>query len=293
MSTATLAPALPGIADPSALRRQLARADRRRKLRAFSLTLPLLVFLMLTFLIPIGALLKRAVENPEVANALPRTVSALGGWNKEGVPPAAAFAAIAQDLSALPDASDAGALARRLNSEAPGARSLVMATFRALPLKDAATPDAAKTALLAVDERWGDTTFWLAIAKNASRWTPDYLLTSVDLRRDVHGAIERVEPERRVFGRILLRTFEISAIVTVWALLLGYPLAYWLSTLSARQANVLMILVLVPFWTSILVRVAAWIVLLQSEGLVNKALVGLHLIQQLSLIHISEPTRPY
>ncbi len=280
MSTATLAPALPGIADPSALRRQLARADRRRKLRAFSLTLPLLIFLLLTFLIPIGALLKRAVENPEVANALPRTVSALSGWNKEGVPSAAAFAAIAQDLSALPDASDAGALARRLNSEAPGARSLVMATFRALPLKDAATPEAAKAALLAVDERWSDTTFWLAIAKNASRWTPDYLLTSVDLRRDVHGAIERVEPERRVFGRILLRTFEISAVVTVWALLLGYPLAYWLSTLSARQANVLMILVLVPFWTSILVRVAAWIVLLQSEGLVNKTLIGLHLVQQ-------------
>ncbi len=280
MSTATLAPALPGIADPSALRRQLARADRRRKLRAFSLTLPLLIFLLLTFLIPIGALLKRAVENPEVANALPRTVSALSGWNKQGVPSAAAFAAIAQDLSALPDASDAGALARRLNSEAPGARSLVMATFRALPLKDAATPDAAKAALLAVDERWSDTTFWLAIAKNASRWTPDYLLTSVDLRRDVHGAIERVEPERRVFGRILLRTFEISAVVTVWALLLGYPLAYWLSTLSARQANVLMILVLVPFWTSILVRVAAWIVLLQSEGLVNHTLIGLHLVQQ-------------
>lgn len=301
MSTATLAPALPGIADPSALRRQLARADRRRKLRAFSLTLPLLIFLMLTFLIPIGALLKRAVENPEVANALPRTVSALGGWNKEGVPSAAAFAAIAQDLSALPDASDAGALARRLNSEAPGARSLVMATFRALPLKDAATPDAAKAALLAVDQRWSDTTFWLAIAKNASRWTPDYLLTSVDLRRDVHGAIERVEPDRRVFGRILLRTFEISAVVTVWALLLGYPLAYWLSTLSARQANVLMILVLVPFWTSILVRVAAWIVLLQSEGLVNKTLIGLHLVQQplallfnrtgvvISMVHILLP----
>jgi len=280
MSTATLAPTLPGIADPSALRRQLARADRRRKLRAFSLTLPLLIFLLLTFLIPIGALLKRAVENPEVANALPRTVSALVGWNKEGVPSPAAFAAIAQDLSALPDASDAGALARRLNSEAPGARSLVMATFRALPLKDAATPDATKAALLAVDERWGDTTYWLAIAKNASRWTPDYLLTSVDLRRDMHGAIERVEPERRVFGRILLRTFEISAVVTVWALLLGYPLAYWLSTLSARQANVLMILVLVPFWTSILVRVAAWIVLLQSEGLVNHTLIGLHLVQQ-------------
>jgi putative spermidine/putrescine transport system permease protein len=272
------APGLP--ADAPGLRRQLARADRRRKLRAFALTLPLLVFLLLTFLIPIAALLKRAVENPEVANALPRTVSALAGWNREGVPPAPAFAAVAQDLAALPDASDAGALARRLNSEAPGARSLVMNTFRALPLKDAATPDAARAALLAVDERWSDTAFWRAIAKNGSRWTPDYLLTAVDLRRDAHGTIERVDPGQRVFGGILLRTFGISALVTLWCLALGYPLAYWLSTLPARRANVLMIVVLVPFWTSILVRVAAWIVLLQSEGLVNHALEGLHLIDR-------------
>src|SRR5438045_7740485 len=87
-------------------------------------------------------------------------------------------------------------------------------------------------------------------------------------------------PDQRVFVRILVRTFEISAIVTLWCLLLGYPLAYWLSTLSARKANVLMILVLVPFWTSILVRVAAWIVLLQSAGLVNRSLMGLGLIEQ-------------
>lgn len=281
MDVAGLPPALPALSfDPQALRRQLALADRRRKFRAFSLTLPLLVFLLLTFLIPIGALLRRAVENPEVANALPRTVEALAGWNLEGVPPAPAFAAVAQDLAALPDASDAGALARRLNSEAPGARSLVMSTFKALPLQDAATPDAVKAALLAVDSRWSEPTFWRAIAKNGSRWTPDYLLTSTDLRRSAQGAVERVEPDRRVFVRILLRTFTISAVVTLWALLLGYPLAYWLSTLPARRANVLMILVLVPFWTSILVRVAAWIVLLQSEGLVNHALEGLHLIQQ-------------
>ncbi|HEX7435165.1 MAG TPA: ABC transporter permease, partial [Caldimonas sp.] len=278
--SSSLAVALPGIPDPQALRHQLARAERRRKLRAFSLTLPLLLFLMLTFLVPIATLLKRAVENPEVANALPRTVAALQGWNREGTPEADAFAAIAKDLSALPDSSDAGALARRLNSEVPGARSLVMNTFKALPLEGPGTPAAMKAGLLALDERWDEAKYWRAIAKNGSRWTPDYLLTSVDLRRDVHGAIERVDPEQRVFARILARTFEISAIVTLWALLLGYPLAYWLSTLSARQANVLMILVLVPFWTSILVRVAAWIVLLQSEGLVNHALIGLHLIER-------------
>ena len=287
--------------DRHALQRQLARAERHRKWRAFSLTLPLLLFLLLTFLIPIATLLKRAVENPEVPNALPRTVAALQAWNREGTPEADAFAAVVKDLSALPDSSDAGALARRLNSEAPGARSLVMNTFKALPVQGTSPSSDVKAWLLALDARWGEATYWQAIAKNASRWTPDYLLTSVDLRRDGYGAVERVAPDQRVFGRILVRTFEISAIVTLWALLLGYPLAYWLSTLPARQANVLMILVLVPFWTSILVRVAAWIVLLQSEGLVNHALIGLHLIQRplallfnrtgviISMVHILLP----
>ncbi len=262
------------------LRQQLARAERQRQWRAFALTLPLLLFLLLTFLLPIGALLKRAVENPEVANALPRTVVALQDWSRDGLPAAPAFAAIAQDLAALPESADAGALARRLNSEAPGARSLVMTTYKAMPLEAGTAPADAQARLLAIDERWGDVKYWHAIAKNGARWTPDYLLTAVDLRRSPQGALERIEPEQRVFGRILLRTFEISAVVTLFALLLGYPLAYWLSTLSARQANVLMILVLVPFWTSILVRVAAWIVLLQSEGLVNHALIGLGVLQQ-------------
>lgn len=288
------------------LRAQLARAERRRQWRAFSLTVPLLLFLLLTFLVPIGALLKRAVENPEVANALPRTVIALQGWSRDGVPDATAFAAITADLGALPDSSDAGALARRLNSEAPGARSLVMTTFKALPLPgmavgSAASASAIKAALLAVDPRWNEPRYWQAIAKNGARWTPDYLLSSVDLRRDALGTVERVAPDQRVFGAILLRTFQISAVVTLWCLLLGYPLAYWLSTLPARKANVLMILVLVPFWTSILVRVAAWIVLLQAEGLVNHALTALHVIEQplallfnrtgvtISMVHILLP----
>jgi len=262
------------------LPRQLARAERRRKLRAFALTLPLLVFLLATFLVPIAALLKRAVENPEVAGALPRTVVALERWNRQTLPPPEAFAALVADLGNMPDSADAGALARRLNSEVAGGRSLVMGAYRALPLDGVTTPAQIQASLLALDERWGELPYWQAIAKNASRWTGDYLLASVDLRRDALGHVERMPPDQQVFGRILARTFEISAIVTLWCLLLGYPLAYWLSTLPARQANVLMILVLVPFWTSILVRVAAWIVLLQSEGLVNHALIGLRLVEQ-------------
>ena len=271
---------LPGLADPRALQRALGSAERRRKLRAFSLTLPLLLFLMLTFLVPIAALLKRAIENPEVAEALPRTAVALERWNRKDAPPPEAYAAVVADLGSLPDSADAGALARRLNSELPGARSLVMTTFRALPLEGASTPAGARERLLALDERWADIRYWQAIAKNSSRWTGAYLLASVDLRQDALGHVERMAPDQRVFGRILVRTFEISAIVTLWCLLLGYPLAYWLSTLPARRANMLMILVLVPFWTSILVRVAAWIVLLQSAGLVNRALIATGLIDK-------------
>jgi putative spermidine/putrescine transport system permease protein len=271
---------LPGIANPRALRHSLARAERRRKLRAFALTLPLLLFLLLTFLVPIASLLKRSVENPEVANALPRTVVALEKWDRVDVPPPEAFAAIAADLGALPDRADAGALARRLNSEVAGARSLVMNTYRALPLEGAPDAAAAKAKLIAVDERWTETKYWQAIAKNSSRWTGDYLLASLDLRRSAQGEIERMPEDQRVFGGILARTFGISAVVTLWCLVLGYPLAYWLSTLPARRANVLMILVLVPFWTSILVRVAAWIVLLQSGGLVNRALHGIGFIDE-------------
>ncbi|MDO8250670.1 MAG: ABC transporter permease [Rhodoferax sp.] len=265
---------------PGSLASQLQRAERRKRAFAISLTLPLLLFLLLTFLVPIGALLIRAVENPEVANTLGRTVQALVRWDRLSAPPDEAYAALIDDLSGIQEQADAGALARRLNSEVSGARSLIMSTYRALPLEKGMTPTQARERMLALDARWGDLSYWQAIAKNGSRWTPDYLLASLDLQRDVQGKIRQVDAESAAFGKILLRTFNISAVVTMSCLLLGYPLAYWLSTLSARKANMLMILVLVPFWTSILVRVAAWIVLLQSNGLVNRSLMGLGLTDE-------------
>jgi putative spermidine/putrescine transport system permease protein len=287
------------IQPPGDLRAALSRAESRRKWRAFSLTLPLLVFLLLTLLVPIAALLMRAVENPEVAKALPTTVEALADWDRTSQPQAAAYAALVKDLSQLPDTADAGALARRLNSEVPGARSLIMGAYKALPIEGDA--DTVRQQLLDKDARWAEPEFWQAIAKNGSRWTPDYLLASVDLKRDAQGHIERMPEDQRAYGGILARTFQISFVVTLLCLLLAYPLAYWLSTLPERKANVLMILVLVPFWTSILVRVAAWIVLLQSEGLVNGALLGIGVISEplallfnrtgviISMVHILLP----
>lgn len=278
-ATASLAITPPAANSQSALTlaAQLGRVERRKRLRAIALTLPLLVFLMVTFLVPLGALLVRAVENPEIAGTLGKTGAALAGWNRQAAPPDAAYAALLDDLTAIPETAQAGILARRLNSEVSGARSLIMSTYRALPLGVGLSPAQAREGLIAHDARWAELPYWWAIAKNSSRWTPDYLLASVDLKRDAQGHVVRVGAEEAAFSDILVRTFSISAIVTLLCIVLGYPLAYWLSTLSERRANLMMILVLLPFWTSVLVRIAAWIVLLQTNGLVNRFLMGIGL----------------
>lgn len=260
---------------------QLRRAERRRKQRAFALTLPLLAFLVVFFLVPLASLLVRAVENPEVADALPRTGQALARWDRDSPPPAAAFAAVIADLKAIEETAQAGVLARRLNSEVPGGRSLIMGTYRALRDDEGQpqdlAPEQARARLIEQDGRWEELPYWQAIAKNSSRWTPDYLLAAVDLKRTPQGEIVKVAEDEAAFSDILLRTFEMSAVVTFFCLLLAYPLAYWLSTLPERKANMLLILVLLPFWTSVLVRIAAWIVLLQNNGLINRFLMWIGL----------------
>ncbi|SFU29875.1 putative spermidine/putrescine transport system permease protein [Pseudoduganella namucuonensis] len=271
----------PAEASPARLKRDLHRALLRKRVAALALIAPLAIFLMLTFVVPIAALLMRAVENPEIAATLPRTVAALSAWDRLGAPSDAAYAALAADLDAARRDNTGGALARRINAELPGARSVVMKTMRAMPLLDAEgrplAGTAVRPALVALDEEWGRPAFWQVIAKNASPYSPHYLLASVDLRQDAFGHVYRADPEQSVYTQIFGRTFWISLVVTVCALLTAYPLAYWLSTMTERRANLLMILVLIPFWTSILVRIAAWIVLLQSEGLVNQALMALGL----------------
>ena len=281
MTTITIA-ADPAPESTNKLKRELKAAEAKKRAMALLLIAPLALFLLMIFVVPIGALLTRAVQNPEIATALPHTITALRDWDRKSVPTDAAYAALATDLTAVADGEAMGALARRLNTEIPGYRSLVAKTARAMPLNDdaghALPPAQVKAKILEVDERWGDAKYWQAIAKNGSTISPFYLLASLDHKQDAFGHIIPTDPEQQIYLAVFSRTFVIGFAVTVFALLLGYPLAYWISTLNERRANLVMILVLVPFWTSILVRVAAWIVILQSEGLVNKALIGSGLI---------------
>ncbi|OMR03823.1 ABC transporter permease [Burkholderia pseudomallei] len=266
------------------LRRELKAAEARRRTMALLLVAPLAIFLLLVFVVPIGALLTRAVQNPEIATALPRTVAALSNWDRKAAPADAAYAALAADLTQIADGEVMGALARRLNTEIPGYRSLVAKTARAMPLTGDANaplaPAQTRAKLIELDERWGDAAYWQAIAKNGGRYSPFYLLAALDHKQDGFGSIVPADPDQSIYLAVFGRTLLIGFAVTLFALALGYPLAYWISTLPERRANLAMILVLIPFWTSVLVRVAAWIVLLQSEGLVNRALIDTGLISQ-------------
>ena len=81
------------------------------------------------------------------------------------------------------------------------------------------------------------------------------------------------EEKRQIYTKLFIRTLIISGSVMLLCLLLGYPVAYLLATLPLKYSNLLMIMVLLPFWTSLLVRTTAWIAILQSQGVVNDLLV--------------------
>ena len=276
MATAVSLP-VPEFAEPD-LKRRLARAERMNRLKSKALILPLLVFLLLTFILPIASLLWRSVENPEVVGSLPRTVEAIAAWDGRGLPDDAVYRALSEDLVEARQAQTIGDLSKRLNMEQAGYRSLLNKTARALPFK--AQPQSYRDALEALDERWGDPAYWQVIRRNDSAITPYYLLAALDHRIDDLGELAPVSPDQAVYLDIFARTFWMGLVITAICLVLAYPLAYLLANLPARKSNLLMIMVLLPFWTSILVRVAAWIVLLQSSGLINGALLKMGIIDQ-------------
>nr|WP_244164235.1 ABC transporter permease [Caballeronia sordidicola] len=235
------------------------------------LALPLLLFLLATFIAPIAILLSRSVVNHEVPANLPALSQALNAWNGEGVPDERTFALLAADMRRTSQEGQLGPVARRMNFYLPEFRSLLMKTARQLP---ETAPPAWKPALIELDARWGTHDIWRYLKRSAVSPTPDYLLTAVDSEVTSGGAIKSLPADSSVYLSAFARTVWISASVTLLCLVLGYPVAYLLATLPPAKSNRLMLLVIVPFWTSLLVRTTAWYVLLQPSGVINSLLVS-------------------
>ncbi len=252
------------------------RWDRRARpaaarWRAAALVAPLFLFLVASFLVPIGAMMWRAIGDPDVAPVFPRTLAALKGWDGRDLPGEAAHAALVADIRVARAEGTLASAATRLNYDVNGYRSLLFSTARRLPAEGAGD---LRAALVAINPLWAERDSWAAIRRAAGPVTDLYLLAALDLRRDAEGSILGVPADQAVFGTVLVRTLWIATVVTLICLALGYPVAYLLARLPERQANPLLILFLVPFWTSLLVRTAAWVVLLQREGVINAFLTG-------------------
>ena len=263
----------------------MARAHVAARLRAALLTLPLVAFIGATFLAPLGTMLARGVHEPLVADSLPETLALLEAWDGRALPDEAAFRALAAEIEALRARRALGAVASRVNRLESGMRSTLMRTAR--KLRDAA-PDSWREAMIAADPAWGEAAAWRAVRRAGERVTLRHYLNALDLDRDAAGAVTAQPPERRIYLPLLGRTLAVALAVTALCLALGYPLAYLIANASPARSNLLLMLVLVPFWTSLLVRTTSWIVLLQNQGVVNDLLVAVGLIDEdgrLAMIH--------
>ncbi|NIY96102.1 ABC transporter permease [Salipiger sp. HF18] len=128
-----------------------------------------------------------------------------------------------------------------------------------------------------IDRDWVQPEIWRTIKLYSPNYTSGYFLNSVDMQLTPDGVEARPE-NQRIYIMLFQRTLFMSMVITFSCILLGYPVAYILSNLPSRTANLLMILVLLPFWTSLLVRTSAWKVMLQQQGVINDVLVWIGLV---------------
>ena len=266
-------------ADGIPLKKSLSRSLRQQKIRALLLISPLLIFILVAFIMPIVSMLSRSVENDLVSQTLPATVSAIQSWDALSgeLPDELVYKAFAQDIQNAAKAKVHTKVALRLNYEKSGIASLFKKTARKAKKWDIETDGPFKEKLIKVHKGWGEVEVWQTIKTHSPRYTSGYFLNAIDMRKTAEGADFQPE-DKTILIKLFQRTLIMSLIITFSCILLGYPVAWLLANLPMRQANLLMILVLLPFWTSLLVRTSAWKVMLQQQGVINDILVQLSLV---------------
>lgn len=256
------------------LKQKLAETTKQQRRKAFMLTVPLVLFLVISFVIPIGQMLFRSVHNPAGSNVLPNFAVAIQDWDGNGFPNEATLELFVKDMQIARKKREIGKtvgnLATRMNYAIPGTRSLFTSTSRKL---SKVTEGPYKEALIKIDKKWDNELIWRNLKRVSRDYTAAFYLAATDMKYDDDGNIVAAEKLYQIYVSNFLKTLRLSAIITFLCLIIAFPVSYLLSILPLRTSNLLMILVLLPFWTSLLVRTTAWIAILQTEGIVNDILV--------------------
>ncbi|HHF3107849.1 TPA: ABC transporter permease [Vibrio diabolicus] len=253
------------------LKAQLQKAERRKKLRSIMLTIPLVCFILFTFAFPILDMLYRSVDNREISQSLPQTIQALEGWDYQGQPHQEVIEAFSVEVLALYQSKELPKIASRMNIEVSGMRSLLMKTGR--KLSRLTSLPSSVTQLAKLDKRWTNPKYWAVFKNLSGALTFSHYLAALDLQVNEFGDIEPQPEKRQIYVDLFFKTFWMSISITLICLVMAYPVAYLLANLPDKRANLLLIIVLLPFWTSLLVRTTSWIVLLQNQGVINDLLI--------------------
>ena len=247
------------------LKKKLAKSLLQSRLRAFGLVTPLLLLILFAFVIPILIFLSRGVYNDTFERHMINLTPLISSWDSNSEPTEAMFEALVLDLKAGKKSKKIGKVATRVNRELSGTRSLFTSSAR--KAKKLKAPF--KESLIKANKKWADLEVWRAMKLTSISITPSFLASALDMKYNADGTFERKPEERRIHLQLFFRTLQISLIVVFAGLILGYPVAFLLATLPARTSNLLLIFVLLPFWTSLLVRTTAWIAMLQGQGVLN------------------------
>ena len=250
----------------------LKRAERRNKIRAILLVAPLFLFILIIYVFPIGEMLFRSIDDRKISGMLPKTFKAMEKWDAKDLPEEPVYAALYEDLSYLKETKTYGQIIARLNYEKSGFSSLIKKTVRKINKFEEGNY---KEQFIEVHKRWGQMEFMGALKNTAPKWTFAKYLKGVDLKFDQEREIIQVPEDRRIHKILWIRTINVALWVTVFCFVLAYPIAHLLATLPMKYSNLLMICVLLPFWTSLLVRTSSWMVLLQQQGPINDLIVWL------------------
>ena len=277
------------------LKVSLRKSLRRTKIRSFLLILPPLLFLLLMFVTPIGSLLSRSIDDIQINNVFPQTFAQYELWeDKSQLPSEEMFAAVVNDIRVTIKVKDGegnvigknllGRSGTRMTYEFSGWKSLINKTVKEALKVDKKSKEVVKPfkweapykeKMIKRDKRWAKVEFWQSLGAMKDPYTMGYYLNAVDLKYDANKNIVQKAEYLRIYNTIWVRTLKVSLMVTLFCLLLAYPVAYLLATLPMRTSNLLMICVLMPFWTSLLVRIVAWMIMLQQNGVVNDTLINI------------------
>jgi putative spermidine/putrescine transport system permease protein len=256
------------------LKEKLAKTTAIQRRRAFLLTLPLVLFLLISFVFPIGQMLFNSIHNNKVSGVIPDFAVAIQNWDGQGLPSEEVFEIFVKDLAKAKKVREVGRtvgnMATRINYEMPGSRSLFTKSARKVKnIKQGPY----KEALIKIDKKWANPQVWLTLQRASHDISPAFFVAAMDLKYNEVGELVQADELYQIYLNNFVKTLWLAALITFICVLLAYPVAYLLSVLPLRQSNLLMIMVLLPFWTSLLVRTTAWIAILQTEGIINDLLV--------------------